>query len=201
MVARNADKHKGNPAFLEDAFATVDDAAGNINRLLEQIRNRRIQSEKKSLVELGELVHEVIETKQHQVPQLCLDASCEGCFVVAEKGRLANVLAHLVDNAHQAIGEEGTIEVTLASNGSVHIVEIRDNGHGMDADFIRNRLFKPFDTTKGNAGLGIGMYESREFVRQLGGEMTVQSEPGKGTSVSLHLPAATPQSAAVSVNA
>jgi signal transduction histidine kinase len=122
--------------------------------------------------------------------------------VVAEKGRLANVLGHLIDNAQQATGEEeGMIEITLASKGSVHIVEIRDNGHGMDADFMRDRLFKPFDTTKGNAGLGIGMYESREFVRHLGGEMHVQSEPGKGTTISLHLPSSAEQSAPVSVSA
>lgn len=201
MVARNAAKHKHNPAFLEDAFATVDDAARNINRLLTQMRNRRIQTESKRLFDLGKLVQEVVATKQHQISELRLDTPSEDCFVVAERGRLANVLGHLIDNAQQATGQGGMIEVTLASKDAVHIIEIRDNGHGMDAEFIRNRLFKPFDTTKGNAGLGIGMYESREFVRELGGDMHVQSEPGKGTTVALHLPASTEHSALVSVNA
>ena len=57
--------------------------------------------------------------------------------------------------------------------------------------FIRGRLFKPFDTTKGNAGMGIGMYESREFVQQLGGDIRVQSEVGKGSTISLHIPVST----------
>lgn len=195
LVALNAEKHKDNPGFLEDAFATVDDAAGNINRLLEQIRNRRARTEKKSIVDLGSLIQEVVTLKQNASPQLHVDASSAVCFVVAEKDRLANVLAHLIDNAQQATGEEGAIKVTLASKDSVHIVEIRDNGHGMDAEFIRNRLFKPFDTTKGNAGMGIGMYESREYIRHLGGEMYVESEPGKGAIISLHLPSSPEHSA------
>jgi signal transduction histidine kinase len=111
------------------------------------------------------------------------------------------VLAHLIDNAQQATGAEGAIEISLESKESVHIVEIRDNGHGMDADFVRNRLFKPFDTTKGNAGMGIGMYESRDYIRHLGGEMYVESEPGKGTTVSLHLPSSPEHSATLLVNA
>ena len=58
----------------------------------------------------------------------------------------------------------------------------------MDEDFIRTRLFKAFDTTKGNAGMGIGMFESREFIRQLDGNISVQSKPGKGSIITLYIP-------------
>jgi putative PEP-CTERM system histidine kinase len=201
LVARNAEKHKGNPAFIEDAFETVDNAAGDIKRLLDQLRNRRTRTEKKIIVDLGTLVQDVLESKQGQSPQPRLEMQDTACFVVAEKDRLANVLAHLIDNAQQATGEEGTIKVALASQGLMHIVEIQDTGHGMDADFIHNRLFKPFDTTKGNAGMGIGMYESREFVRHLGGDVYVESEPGRGTTITLHLPSTPEHGEPVSVNA
>ena len=201
LVARNAEKHQGNAEFLEDAFATIDNAAGGINRLLDQFRNKRLQNEKASIIDLGRLVEEVIETKQGQSPRPRLDAFCESCYVAAEKGRLANVLAHLIDNAQEATGEEGSVTITLASKASMHMIEIRDTGHGMDADFIQNRLFRPFDTTKGNAGMGIGMYEGRELIRHLGGEVYVQSEPGKGTSISLHLPASPERGALASVTA
>ena len=86
----------------------------------------------------------------------------------------------------------GSITISLyveSGNVPMCVVAIADDGQGMDADFIRNRLFKPFDTTRGNAGMGIGMYESREFIRQLQGEIKVQSEPGKGTVVALYIPA------------
>jgi signal transduction histidine kinase len=67
-------------------------------------------------------------------------------------------------------------------------IQIEDNGIGMDADFIRNRLFQPFETTKGNAGMGVGVYESREFIRSLGGEIEVSSEVNKGTIFTVRIP-------------
>jgi signal transduction histidine kinase len=62
----------------------------------------------------------------------------------------------------------------------------------MDARFISERLFRPFDTTKGNAGMGVGVYESREFVIEAGGDLDVTSTPGKGTTFRLRLPLAPP---------
>jgi signal transduction histidine kinase len=126
---------------------------------------------------------------------------CSACYVTAEKDRLANVLMHLIDNAQQATAEDGSVEVTLTNKGSIQIIEIKDNGIGMDDDFVRKRLFKPFDTTKGNAGMGIGMYESREFIRLLGGDIYVKSEPGQGTTFSLHIPSRSDGSVHVSANA
>jgi signal transduction histidine kinase len=58
----------------------------------------------------------------------------------------------------------------------------------MSERFIRERLFRPFNTTKGNAGMGIGVYDSREFVLSLGGEVYVFSEPGIGTTFYLRVP-------------
>jgi len=188
LVTRNAEKHKDNPEFIEDAFATVENAASDINRLLEQFRNKYVQHEKTSIVELASLIQKVIATKQSHLPTPCLDPLYKPCYVVAEKSRLTNVLAHLIDNAQQATEEEGFITITLTNKGVMQIIEIKDTGHGMDADFIKNRLFRPFDTTKGNAGMGIGMYESRELVRHLGGEIFVQSELGTGTRIVLHIP-------------
>ncbi|MDH5387392.1 MAG: PEP-CTERM system histidine kinase PrsK [Gammaproteobacteria bacterium] len=188
MVSRNSKKHMSNPEFIEDAFDTVDNAASDIKRLLEQLRNKQASVEKKSIINLADLVQEVVNNKQSQSPQPKLKAPDQACFVAAEKNRLANVLAHLIDNAQQATENNGSIHVTISSNQSMHTIEINDNGHGMDEIFIRDRLFKPFDTTKGNAGMGIGMHESREFMQQLGGDIRVQSKVGQGSAISLHIP-------------
>ena len=191
LVARNADKHRENPAFIDDALDTVATASGDIKRLLDALRNKRVLLEKPVVVELDKLVHEVIGKMQGLSPEVNLLELTGGCRIVAEKGRLENVLAHLVTNARQSVSTDGVIELRVHNSGSMAVIEIRDNGHGMTEDFVQNRLFKPFDTTRGNAGMGIGMYESREFVRQLGGDIQVESEPGKGTCISLLIPAAT----------
>ncbi len=58
----------------------------------------------------------------------------------------------------------------------------------MDAEFVRQRLFRPFDSTKGSKGMGIGAYQTREYARWLGGDVEVQSTPGKGTDFCIRLP-------------
>jgi signal transduction histidine kinase len=72
---------------------------------------------------------------------------------------------------------------------------VEDSGVGMEADFIRNRLFRPFDSTKGAKGMGIGAYQVREYIRLLGGDVEVQSSPGQGTRFAVSLPLSQSQDA------
>jgi signal transduction histidine kinase len=58
----------------------------------------------------------------------------------------------------------------------------------MDWDFIHNRLFKPFETTKSGKGMGIGVYLSREYISELRGTLNVMSAPGEGTTITITLP-------------
>jgi putative PEP-CTERM system histidine kinase len=192
LVARNADKHIDNPDFLKDAFDTVGNATAGINRLLNQIRNKNIQPEKKIILNLCDVAQAAVAKKQGQLPKPIFETCTTDYFALAENDQLTNVMTHLIDNAQQASGDAGVVNISLQSDGDMHKIVIKDNGHGMDEDFIRHRLFKAFDTSKGNAGMGIGMYESQEFITQLGGYILVDSTPGVGTSVILHIPAATP---------
>jgi signal transduction histidine kinase len=59
----------------------------------------------------------------------------------------------------------------------------------MTPQFVKERLFRPFDTTKGSKGMGIGAYQVREYVHSIGGRVSVWSAPGEGTRVTLRLPA------------
>lgn len=188
LIVRNAERHRNNPEFLDDTFKTVNNASEDITRLLDQLRNKQLQKEKKVVVDICNLVKEVALHKSDCLPVPDVVCNNSECHTVIEKGRLANVLAHLLDNGQQATSDDGFLNVRVTKEDSVIVIQILDNGHGMDSDFINRRLFKPFDTTKGNAGMGIGMYECREFVRELSGEIYVESEPGKGTSITLRIP-------------
>ena len=68
------------------------------------------------------------------------------------------------------------------------MIEVQDTGEGMDATFIRDRLFRPFDTTKGKSGMGIGAYETREYIRSLAGEVEVLSRVNEGTTFRMRIP-------------
>jgi len=188
LVALNAKKFSDNQAFVTDAFATVENAASDINRLLEQLRNKKADSAKVVEVNISEIITGVVETKQYGLPVPEYKEKHSSAIVSLDKARLSNVLAHLIDNAQQATEDDGEISIELSKSSGFYLIDIKDSGQGMDESFIRNRLFKAFDTTKGNAGMGIGMYESREFIRQLGGDIVVQSKPGKGSIITLQIP-------------
>jgi signal transduction histidine kinase len=80
------------------------------------------------------------------------------------------------------------VAVRLSRRENDVVVDVVDTGCGMSTDFIRDRLFKPFDTTKGNAGMGIGVFEARAIVTGRGGTFRVRSAPGQGTTFTLSLP-------------
>jgi signal transduction histidine kinase len=77
--------------------------------------------------------------------------------------------------------------IRVDAEGERVLVEIADTGEGMSPDFIRERLFKPFESTK-SAGMGIGVFESREYINELGGGLEVTSAPTLGTTFKLALP-------------
>jgi signal transduction histidine kinase len=68
------------------------------------------------------------------------------------------------------------------------MIHISDNGKGMTQDFILERLFRPFDSTKGVSGMGMGVYQSREFLRSIDGELSVRSEVNVGTQFTIEIP-------------
>jgi signal transduction histidine kinase len=108
--------------------------------------------------------------------------------------RFRNIMRHLVDNAQYACKENQTESVicNCRSDGNRVIIDIVDSGKGMSDTFIHTKLFKPFETTKGNAGIGLGVYDAKQFAEQMGGEMTVDSDVERGTIMTLLLPRSGP---------
>ena len=98
------------------------------------------------------------------------------------------ILMHVIRNAQDATDSSGFIDVSLLLDNNQVIIEIEDNGCGMDEDFLRKRLFKPFESTKSSMGMGIGAYQVREFIQNMGGQIKVTSELNIGTNVCIMLP-------------
>jgi signal transduction histidine kinase len=101
--------------------------------------------------------------------------------------RIERVIGHLVQNALDATEQGGRVWVRVARQGTHALVEVGDSGHGMSPEFVRERLFKPFQTTK-PTGMGIGAYESFQYIHELGGKLSVDSAVDVGTQVDLLLP-------------
>ena len=189
LILSNESKHRGNVNFQNDMIETVRQSVDKMNRLLRQLHGQPQQLSRK-VVELAPLLRKIVEVQQQQSgPVVSLDAKPGAIAVAADEDRLKAVVEHLVQNAKEAVGDSGKVLVRLTRGGKMAVVEIEDDGPGMDADFIRDKLFQPFKTTKGT-GYGIGVYETREFANSLGGRLDVASRPGQGTIMRMSLPMA-----------
>jgi putative PEP-CTERM system histidine kinase len=188
LVVTNAAKHKHNPQFMEDAIRTVEHSVDKMNRLMAHLRSGGGDQLQLVAVDLCELLHDVAKTMANGHPAPNVDCQAKGIAARANKDRFAAIIGHVVRNAQDATPDDGRIIMRLFKRDEWAVIEVQDTGNGMDPDFIRDRLFRPFETTKGKSGMGIGVYETREFVRALGGDVEVISRVGEGTTFRLRVP-------------
>lgn len=188
LVVSNAQKHKNNPEFMEDAIHTVDHSVSKMNRLLAQLRQGQVQPGSKNQLDIIALLKQIINERSCQDPKPIFHSSLEKFSVTANQDRLSATFEHLIQNAQDATPPYGEVTIKATCDNKQFIIRITDNGCGMDSLFIRDRLFRPFDSTKGQGGMGVGAYESREYIRELNGDISVHSELGKGTTFTLILP-------------
>ena len=187
LISSNATKHRENPDFIDDVFATVESANSRLGHVLSQLRNKQSFQSSHRDTNIGQLVAKVVTQCNLSQPKVSLEVSSD-CHMSIDYDTFYAVINHLVQNAQEATENNGWVKVNLAvENGNV-CLQIADNGCGMSADFIEQRLFKPFDTTKGNAGMGIGVFEAKQFVEAIAGTINVASTQGRGTKFTLTIP-------------
>lgn len=188
LLVTNAAKHKHNPEFMEDAIRTVDNSVNKMNRLLTHLRSGEAAEQKREQVDLCPLLEEVARTMSNGSPAPSVDCQARGLFISANRERLSAVVGHIVRNAQDATPPEGKVIIRLFKQNEMAVIEVQDTGAGMDEAFIRDGLFKPFETTKGQSGMGVGAHEAREFIRNIGGNIEVLSRVGEGTSFRMRVP-------------
>jgi signal transduction histidine kinase len=159
-----------------------------MNRLLAHLRSDSMQVQVTEHIDLAAVLGEVVKMMSNGKPAPSLDLQASGIRMLADHDRFASIIGHLIRNAQDATPADGRIIVRLFRRADSAIVEVQDTGAGMDKEFIRDRLFRPFDSTKGKSGMGIGVYESRDYVHKLGGDVEVISRVGEGTTFRVRLP-------------
>ena len=187
LVVENAAKHKRNPEFVDDAMETIKGSVERMRRVLAHMRQgaQELPAEK---VDLGKIVLQAVSQCSDREPVPTITAPDRAVQVRANRDRMLLAVVHALRNAQDACKGQGAIHVLLAVEGSHCSVVIDDTGCGMSPEFVRDRLFRPFDSTKGSEGMGIGAYQVRETVRAAGGDIEVRSEVGKGTTLTMRMP-------------
>jgi len=181
LVARNAERHADNPDFRADMIATLKDSVGRMNDLLARLsQHNSARVEDPVAVELMPIVERV--TRRRGASHPIAVTGMRDAVAVADPARLEQALGHLIQNAIEASapGEPVGVVVGRAT------IDVIDAGPGMSASFIRDRLFKPFASTK-SGGFGIGAFEARQVIVAMGGKLDVISREGEGTRFTIVL--------------
>ena len=186
LMLKNAERHRHNPEFQQDMLMTVEHSVERMRKLMMQLREGATPVDSPRGIDLSDLVKRIQTSKVAQGREVVL-ASLERVLAKGHEDRVERVVGHIVQNALDATENGGEVRISLSQQGDYALVKVDDTGHGMSPEFLRERLFKPFQTTK-PAGMGIGAYESFQYVHELGGKIAVESAVDVGTQVSLLLP-------------
>lgn len=199
------------PEILQDSAATLDmlkeirRAAGDATQVVQNLRSFYAAAVKEphACVSLNELAKEAIGLTR---PRWREEMSAKGASIRVETdlggnptiqgndAQLRTVLTNLIFNSVEAMPQGGVITISTREGRAYHTLEVRDTGVGM-TEAVRKRCFDPFFTTRGRHGSGLGLSTVHGIVRRHGGSIEVASQPGQGTLMRIHLPAASAASA------
>jgi len=189
LLLGNVRQHRHQKRFGEEAIMTLDHVVRRMNRLVTQLRQPPGGEPPSECIDLDTLIRQLIQVRVIPMPCPVYWPCRISRRVWTCRDRLSAALGHVIKNAQEAAGPTGRVSIRCRQGaaGST-VISVEDNGSGMTETFIRTRLFTPFETTKGLSGMGIGACESRDYVRALGGDLAVESVPGRGTIVHISLP-------------
>ena len=188
LMLRNLPVHFDDPAFREDALRGIGNSARRIDEMIGRLTTLRQRPDFKPVeIDLNQIVSKALDSldgTQHveltrelkQLPK-----------VLADREQIQSVVTNLLLNARDALGPGGRIRVSTEDLGDRVVLSVADNGCGMSAAFLKDSLFRPFQSTKKN-GLGIGMFQSWMIVETHRGTIRVESETGKGSTFQVSLP-------------
>lgn len=168
---------------------SVDRCSTITHRLLGFAKRMDVQSEP---IDLGLLLKEVLgflgKEVEHRSISVNFDIPDGFPTIESDRGQLQQVFLNIINNAFGALQDGGWIRISLEERGDGRIaVKICDNGSGISREDMKH-VFEPFFSTKGKFGTGLGLSITYEIVQKLGGQITVESELGKGTCFTVTLP-------------
>jgi putative PEP-CTERM system histidine kinase len=182
LMLKNMAVHFDDPAFREDALRGVGNTARRIDDMIARLSALRQRPESSRVdTDLNQIVSEALD-RVNDMPNVELTRDFQPLpTIVADREQIQSVVTNLVLNARDALGAGGCIQVRTEHRDGRAILSVRDNGCGMTDRFVKDALFRPFQSTK-KKGLGIGLFQSRAIVHAHGGGMHVETEVGKGTT-------------------
>ncbi|MEO6996147.1 MAG: XrtA/PEP-CTERM system histidine kinase PrsK, partial [Lacunisphaera sp.] len=188
LMLQNLPVHFNDPAFREDALRGIAKTVTHMNHLVSRLGLLRHELKINAVPgDLNRVVSDSLGVFENG-GGVTLSQNLRALpAIVIDEEQIQKVVTNLVLNAREAISSKGEVRVETALENGWAVLTVADTGCGISPDFLRNGLFRPFQTTK-KSGLGIGMFQSKMIVEAHRGRIAVASEPGKGTTFQVFLP-------------
>ncbi len=192
LVVDNAEEHISNPEFQRDAIQTIKKTLAKMEGLTRRLKTipEKLSHETK-VTDLDRLSRETVAEFSKIRVGVPIEYSGATVYASVDGEEIVKVIVNLVQNALNASNDKGVVVVTTSEEQGSACIRVSDSGKGIEPDFLKNQLFKPFRTTK-ETGLGIGLYQCKQIVEAHEGKIEATSEPGKGTVFTVRLPLAEP---------
>ena len=188
LMVRNSETHGHKAEFQQDMLETVASAVSRMTQLLHQLRSKQeVESSQLEEVNIAPYLKKLGADWMQKHGSIELTIEPGDAKIIGDGSKLQSAIIHLLQNAEDAAGGKGHIALRSKVNGSEVFIEVSDDGPGMDENFVRTQLFRPMSSTK-TAGFGIGVYQVREYIREMGGELKVFTALGEGTTMHIALP-------------
>ncbi len=197
LLLSNMEEHYDDPDFKRSAADLLQSTVQKLDGIARSWSSRGGSVLIKVPLELNDLVQEVLRTCRPRGRASAPRASATFAEVPRVWGDpyyLRDAIQSVVQNAQEAAASAVSVRTSLEKRGARNfaVVEVEDDGPGMPADFVRRRLFRPFQTMK-PGGVGLGLYTARRILRHHRGDVEVRSAEGEGTCVRLLLPLPAPR--------
>lgn len=189
LLLANAEDNMQDPEFQRDVLLTVRAATDRINMLIARLR----QPEEAAARAAGQVAPapRLAALAAGRQSRVILEAADDPGLAAIGAEAFDAAVTHLLDNALDASPPGEPVRLGLRREGARIVIEIADRGPGMSPEFVRDVLFRPLGTSKAK-GSGIGAWQARELLRAAGGELSVLTRPGQGTTMRIELPLAAP---------
>jgi signal transduction histidine kinase len=191
-VLKVYEDHRGDlDTALKESMSYIISEVENLRRIAQEFMEiARDTSVRKEPVDLRRILEEVLQPYRRLLAErIRFTVVAEGADFRArgDESKLRTAFRNIVANAVEAIGQRGEVAVTIGRRGPTYAVAVRDSGPGMSRE-TAERIFDLYFSTK-DAGTGLGLPIAKKIVEEHGGTIRVATEPGRGTTVTIEIPA------------
>ena len=191
LLRENAHDHLDDPEFQKDMLEAVDDALRRMRRVENRLKPLKgdIEPVMKN-IDLEQFLREVIHCMEKKLSRMKIVTKFgEKITITSDEALLSSILENILLNALEAGGTMVDIRVTRDDDTGEALIEVTDNGPGIDEDLLPHVLFEPFRSSK-EGGSGIGLWQVKKFVTSIGGSISAENRPGNGARFVIRLPLA-----------